>query len=336
MSLSKPKKILAAAVGTLVAAAGVTVGVLYATGVIKFAKPAESTSGAYLFCYFVGNEPEQERIHFAVSTDGYNFAPLNQNEPVIFQTLGKQSVRDPYILRGEDGYFYIIGTDMKSEEGWTSNHALVTWKSADLITWTDETIIDIRDFGGEFASTTRAWAPQAIWDEEKQAYMVYWAHSTEENDIAAMYYAYTTDFKMLTTPQPLYVREGIQTIDGDIVYNAQNGKYYMYFKHDEDQTIAYVTAESPEGPYADEPVVVSLAPTGVEGSSMYNITGTDTWVMIMDEYGEGRFFAQQTTDFENFLKLRRSDYTMDFNPRHGSVVAITAEEYDALVEAFGK
>ena len=111
MSLSKPKKILAAAVGTLAVAAGVTVGVLYATGVLKFAKPAESTSGAYLFCYFVGNEPEQERIHFAVSTDGYNFEPLNQNEPVIFQTLGKQSVRDPYILRGEDGYFYIITYD---------------------------------------------------------------------------------------------------------------------------------------------------------------------------------------------------------------------------------
>ena len=133
-----------------------------------------------------------------------------------------------------------------------------------------------------------------------------------------------------------YVREGIQTIDGDILYNAQNGKYYLYFKHDEDQTIAYVTADRPEGPYTDAPVVVSLAPTGVEGSSMYPITGTDTWVMLMDEYGEGRYFAQQTTDFETFEKLRRSDYQMDFGPRHGSVVAITDAEYDALVAAFGK
>lgn len=336
MTLSKPKKIAAAACALLVAAAGVTVSVLYATGVLKFAEPANSTEGAYLFCYFVGNEPQQERIHFAVSQDGYNFEPLNGNEPVITQTLGKKSVRDPYIFRGQDGCFYIIGTDMRCEEGWTSNHALVTWKSTDLVHWTDETILDIRDFGGEFAATTRAWAPQALWDESKQAYMVYWAHSTEENDVAAMYYAYTTDFKSLSAPQPLYIREGIQTIDGDILYNAQNGKYYLYFKHDEDQTIAYVTADRPEGPYTDAPVVVSLAPTGVEGSSMYPITGTDTWVMLMDEYGEGRYFAQQTTDFETFEKLRRSDYQMDFGPRHGSVVAITDAEYDALVAAFGK
>ncbi len=333
---SKVKTIVFGAAGALIVAAGITFAALYGTGVLKFAKPAESKSGKYLFCYFVGNEPGEERIHFAVSSDGYNFEALNKNEPVILQTLGKKSVRDPYILKGEDGLYYIIGTDMAASEGWTSNHALITWKSADLITWTDETIIDIRDFGGEFATTTRAWAPQALWDSEKGAYMVYWAHSTEANDIAAMYYAYTTDFKTMTEPQPLYVREGVQTIDADIIYNARNGKYYMYFKHDEDQTIAYVTADKMNGPYNDAPVTVSLASSGVEGSSMYNITGTDTWVMLMDQYGKHRYFAQQTTDMESFTKLKRSDYTMEFSPRHGSVIAISDERYDALVAAYGK
>lgn len=330
------KKIVAGASCALVLAAGITVCVLYATGVLHYAKPAESKDGGYLFCYFVGNEPDEERIHFAVSRDGYNFEPLNGNKEIIRQTLGKKSVRDPYILKGEDGFYYIIGTDMAASEGWTSNHALITWKSADLIHWTDETVIDIRDFGGGFATTNRAWAPQALWDSEKGQYMVYWAHSTEENDIAAMYYAYTSDFKTLTTPQPLYIREGVQTIDADILYNAHNGKYYMYFKHDEDQTIAYVTADKMNGPYTDDPTVVSLASSGVEGSSMYNITGTDTWVMLMDQYGKHRYFAQQTTDMEHFLKLKRSDYAMDFSPRHGSVIPITDAQYDELIKAFGK
>ena len=141
----------------------------------EYAIPAKSQSGKYLFAYFVGNRPEQERIHFAVSEDGYNFFPLNNNEPVIIQTKGKKCVRDPYIVKGNEGFYYIVGTDMKSDEGWTSNHALVTWKSSDLINWTDETIIDIRDFGGNFATTTRAWAPQAIWDEKSKMYMLYWA-----------------------------------------------------------------------------------------------------------------------------------------------------------------
>ena len=125
-----------------------------------------------------------------------------------------------------------------------------------------------------------------------------------------------------------------QTIDGDIVYNEEEKLYYLYFKYEENQTIAYVTSENLTGPYKDEPVVVSIAPSGVEGSEMYRIQGTDKWVMIMDEYSKGRFFMQETTDFHNFIPV--SDYDMDFGPRHGSVTAITSEEYDRLIEHFGK
>ncbi len=294
------------------------------------------TTSKYLFCHFVGNGENQERIHFAVSKDGFNFSPLNNNEPVIIQTKGKKCVRDPYILKGEDGNYYIIGTDMRCEEGWTSNHALVTWKSADLVNWTDETIIDIRDFGGEYANTNRAWAPQAIWDKSKGSYMVYWANSTAENDVAAMYYAYTEDFRTMSKPGLLYERKGIQTIDGDIVYNEENGYYYLYFKHDEDQTIAYVKSKSLSGPYDDNSVVVSLSEHGVEGSSMYKLSGSDTWIMIMDEYGTGKFFMQTTKDMENFTAVDADKFSFDgVRPRHGSVVAISDDDYNRLVEAFG-
>ncbi|MGN0533809.1 MAG: glycoside hydrolase family 43 protein [Eubacterium sp.] len=315
-------------------AAGATVGAVYASGNFDFAEPAESTQGKYVFCYFTGNEPENERIHLAVSEDGYNFRALNNNEPVIEQKLGKQCVRDPYLFRGNDGCFYIIGTDMKCEEGWTSNHALVSWKSYDLINWTDETILDVRDFGGEFANTNRAWAPQAIWDDEAGKYMIYYAVSTEENDCAAIYYSYTDDFKAMTKPQLLYAREGIQTIDGDIVYNSANKKYYLYFKHDEDCTIAYVTSDKLTGPYSDEPVIVSHASSGVEGCQMYNITGTDQWVMMMDEYGKNRFDMEQTSDFENFKKVKRKNFSLKLNQRHGSVIAVSDQEYEALIKAY--
>ena len=287
----------------------------------------------YLFAYFLGNEPHQERICFAVSDDGYHFTPLNNNEPVITQTKGKQCVRDPYIFKGQDEYYYIVGTDMKCIEGWEANHALVTWRSKDLINWTDETIIDMCDFGDDFISTTRAWAPQAIWDEKENMYMLYWAHSDKKHDPAGMYYAHTTDFKTITPPKPLYCRY-CQTIDGDIIYNEKEKLYYLYFKYEENQTIAYVTSENLTGPYKDEPVEVSLAPSGVEGSEMYKIHGTDKWVMIMDEYSKGRFFMQETTDFHNFTPV--TDYDMNFGPRHGSVTAITTEEYENLIKHFGK
>lgn len=313
---------------------------LWNLAVNDYAWPVVSKKDAYLFVYFTGNEPEQEQIHFAVSKDGYNFSALNDYKSVVEHNLGKTSVRDPYILRGQDGCFYLIGTDMKASEGWTSNHALVTWKSEDLVNWTDETIIDIRSFGGEFSTTNRAWAPQAIWDENAQMYMVYWAHSTSENDVAGHYYAYTKDFKTFETqPKPLYGRqdEGIQCIDGDIVYNEKDGYYYLYFKHDETQKIAYVRSKNLTGPYdEEEPVIVSLNWFGVEGSSMYNINGTDKWMMVMDEYGTDHFFAQMTSDFKTFKKFRAKLTSFDhLSPRHGSVITITDEEYDRLVAAYG-
>ena len=302
---------------------------------MDFASRVESRYGKYLFVYFVGNGEGEERLHFAVSENGYDFKPLNNNEAVITQTKGKKCVRDPYVFRGEDGKTYIIGTDMKCEEGWESNHALITWTSENLTEWTDETIIDIKTLGEKYKNTTRAWAPQAVWDEAEGAYMLYWAHSTKEHNTAGMYYAYSRDMKtLMTEPKPLYCRD-IQTIDADIIYNEKEKLYYLFFKHDEDQTIAYVTSERLCGPYEDKPVVVSLAPSGVEGSQMYRINGTDTWLLIMDEYGKGRFFMQQTEDFHSYLPVAAEDYHMDFSPRHGSVMAITDEEYDRLGESFG-
>ena len=62
----------------------------------------------YLFCYFTGNLPKEESVHFAVSEDGYNFTALNNNEPVIKQMLGRKCCRDPYVFRDEENVFHII------------------------------------------------------------------------------------------------------------------------------------------------------------------------------------------------------------------------------------
>ncbi|MBQ4337925.1 MAG: glycoside hydrolase family 43 protein [Clostridia bacterium] len=315
-----------------------------------YAYPAYSTSGAYLFCYFVGNEPDEQAIHLAVSTDGYNFKALNNNDAIIEQTKGTLCVRDPYILKGPDengkDCYFIIATDMDAMQGWTSNHALISWRSYDLVNWTDETVIDIRQFKG-FENANRAWAPQAIWDADKGMYMVYWATSTVENDCAGHYYAYTKDFKtFVTEPQVLYGRwnepdpetgelRNIQCIDGDIIYNEKDGYYYLYFKEDLTQKIAYVKSKNLTGPYDEPYTICSLNWFGVEGSTMYRITGTDAWMMIMDEYSNGTFFAQMTRDFKTFRQVQRSTYSVNqLKPRHGSVVAISEDEYFRLVNAY--
>ncbi|MBQ7116627.1 MAG: glycoside hydrolase family 43 protein [Clostridia bacterium] len=324
-----------------------------------YAFPAVSTEGAYLFCYFVGNEPEEQTIHLAVSTDGYNFAALNNNEAVIDQTKGTGCVRDPYIFAAKDekgrDCYYIVATDMDAMLGWTSNHAVIFWKSYDLINWEDEYVLDFRDFEG-WEDCNRAWAPQVIWDEEEGKYMLYLALSefddpaTEENeDIAQHYYLYTDDFKTFTSPEYLYGRRteaftrddgwsgvGVQCIDGDMIYNEKDGYYYLYFKEDLTQKIAYVRSKSASGPFEGDYTVCSLNWWGVEGSTMYRITGTNAWVMIMDEYANGTFFTQMTRDFESFRQVRRAGMAVDhLRPRHGSVVPISEDEYRTLCDHYG-
>ena len=119
------------------------------------------------------------------------------------------------------------------------------------------------------------------------------------------------------------------------------GKYYYIFASgdihstSEKGGLEIAVSDRPEGPYEDKPVVVSVAPSGVEGSEMYPINGTDTWVMIMDEYGKGRFFMQQTENLRDYKPVAREDYEMDFSPRHGSVMEISDEEYERLVDRYG-
>ena len=99
---------------------------------------AEKDFVAYLFAYFTGNRVEEEAVRYAISNDGYHFFTLNNNEPVIDSKVISSTggVRDPHILRSEDGKrFYMVLTDMTSDLGWSSNRAFVMLKSDDLVYW---------------------------------------------------------------------------------------------------------------------------------------------------------------------------------------------------------
>ena len=59
----------------------------------------------YLFAYFEGQGEQQEHLRFALSNDGVNWRALNGNRPVVSSDSISESggIRDPHILRGEDG-----------------------------------------------------------------------------------------------------------------------------------------------------------------------------------------------------------------------------------------
>lgn len=288
----------------------------------------------YLFCYFTGNEPENESVHFAVSDDGYHFYALNGNKKIINQTLGKKCCRDPFIFRDEDGIFHIIATDMRCYDGWCSNNSMIVWDSSDLVNWKSERIIDFSQFE-ETKSADRVWAPQVIFDRFKNEYMIYWTHHNAGDDLdTIIWYAYTKDFTALTTkPSILFKpKSNMCAIDADII--EVHGKYYLYEADGEKEAICYAIADTPSGPYFEpDNNKVSVADTALEGNCIYKILGTEKYVMIADQFKAGGYFMQETTDMINFKKVQ--EFSLDhLHPRHGSMLHITDGEYDRLIQAF--
>ncbi|WP_024859926.1 family 43 glycosylhydrolase [Ruminococcus flavefaciens] len=294
----------------------------------------EKPDVAYLFAYFLGNSPEQERLSYAVSTDGYNFKALNGGGAVWKSSVGTECLRDPYIFKGEDGFYYMLATDMKSSLGWNSNRNLLSAKSTDLVHWFDETSIEIANKYPLMQGADRAWAPQAIYDPEKASYMIYFAARVPgRDDRTIMYYAYSKDMKKLDTqPQLLFApKNGDDAIDSDII--NVGGKYYMYYKNETNKRIYLAIADHASGPYT-EIKQVSEGDIGVEGPNIYNLIGTDKWLMMSDAYGNGYYVMQETTDLTNFKTVSRNSYSFNFTPRHGYVIPINGDQYNALISAY--
>lgn len=299
----------------------------------------EKDMAGYLFVYFTGNDISQEAICFALSNDGLSWHKLNGGRPVIDSKVISSTggVRDPHILRGEDGHtFYMVATDMVSANGWDSNRAMVLLKSEDLINWSHSVINIQQTYEGQ-DDLKRVWAPQTIYDHKANKYMIYWSMKHGDGpDI--IYYAYANDsFTGLTgEPRPLFIPADRKScIDGDIVY--KDGKYHLFYKtegHGNGIKVA-VTDELTSGRWTESPDYKQQTDQAVEGAGTFKLSGSDKYILMYDMYMNGRYQFTETTDLEHF-RVIDSDVTMDFHPRHGTVMAVTRDEMKRLTDKWGQ
>lgn len=291
---------------------------------------------AYLFAYFLGNGVGQEAVCYAVSEDGYNFTALNNNRPVIAaDTISSRGgVRDPHILRGPDGWFYMVLTDLYvPNDGW-SNHAMVFLRSRDLIDW-EHSVVNIPQTFPEFADVSRVWAPQSYYDEKEDKIMVYFS-MLQPGGVDIIYHAYANaDFTGLegAPQQLLFHPEGRACIDGDIVFFED--QYHLFFKTEgSGNGIMKAVSDELTGGYVVEQRYLQQTSDAVEGSCVYRLTNTDTFVLMYDVYMRGAYQFTRSSDLANFEVIDH-EVSMDFYPRHGTVIALTAEELAALNARYG-
>lgn len=294
---------------------------------------------AYLFAYFTGNSKAEESIRFALSSNGYNYRALNNNEPIISsqQISATGGVRDPHILRGADGKtFYMVVTDMVSANGWNSNRAMVLMKSTDLVNWTHSVVNIQKRFPGN-DSLLRVWAPQTIYDSKAGKYMVYFSMK-HGNRPDIIYYAYANkDFTDLESePKQLFFHpQNTSCIDGDIIYAM--GKYHLFFKTEGSGNgiKKAVSKKLTEGYTIEQDRYLQQTTEAVEGAGAFKLIGKNEWILMYDVYMKGKYQFTRTKDLENFAVVDQ-EVTMNFHPRHGTVMVVSAAEAAALMKRWGK
>ena len=67
---------------------------------------------------------------------------------------------------------------------------------------------------------------------------------------------------------------------------------------------------------------------------LFRSIGDDRYILMYDVYKAHRYEFAQTTDLENFEPVKEN-VTMDFRPRHGTVMTITDSELQRLKEKWG-
>ena len=186
------------------------------------------------------------------------------------------------------------------------------------------------------------WAPEAIYDKDNKDYFVFWAsmvktdESTEPKQI--MYYSRTKDFKQFSDAKK-YIERDNHVIDTTMI--EEDGVYYRYSKDESTKNIRIDRA----GQLTDTTFVELHKPTidklmGVEGPIIYKFNDREEWCLLVDQYATMKgYLPLVTTDLENrnFRILDPEEYSMgDTKKRHGSILKITEEEYNGLINNYMK
>ena len=97
---------------------------------------------------------------------------------------------------------------------------MIVWESEDLVHWSEERSCRIGPPGAGCV-----WAPEAVYNWEQEAYMVFWASYVEEKH--RIYRAYTQDFLTFTEAE-LYFEQDYDVIDMTIIQDGE--KFYRFYK----------------------------------------------------------------------------------------------------------
>jgi sucrose-6-phosphate hydrolase SacC (GH32 family) len=319
----------------------VAVGLLLTCQTLTAPQRAAAADPGYLMVHFTGEGSTNQQMYLSHSTDGVNWNDLNGGGMVLRSTVGTKGVRDPALVRSPDGSkYWIIATDLCIDCGqtWGSSQTdasrnLVVWESTDLATWSQPRLLNV---AGAIPDGRNAWAPEAIWNPETNDYVLYWATNATLNGVLKhrIYYARTTDFRTITTPQLYIDRAGTQgIIDTQIIEVPSGVGNYRYVRASGDGQITLEGSNSILGTWTNLGNLSGVGLTGamVEGPMWMKFNGSNKWALYLDQYATGGGYMPVLTtnpsDPASYQKQASTSYNMGgTKKRHGWILNMTAAE----------
>jgi hypothetical protein len=270
------------------------------------------------------DDPSPDRaygLRYAYSKDARNWEALNNGKPVFD---AKAYLRDPFVKRVK-GKFHMVHT--KGMEYPTIFH----WESTDLINWKGGEIDVVHPSG------SKAWAPEFFYVESEDLFYVYWASNHDGHH--TMHYVTTKDWTDITPEKSdIFYDIGIHDIDLTIV--EHDGTYYGFHKpgaYEDFMGNRLSTSKSlkpgkvtfgKDGP--GKVVFEDSHPGGTEGPEVIKLIGQDKWHIYGDPFA-APLEAWETTDFVKYTKI---PVTTPKGAKHCSMIQITQEELDRLLEEY--
>lgn len=308
---------------------------------------------AWVLSYFGPNyDPESDSLHLAYSTDGLHWRALNRGAPVFrLAGMGANQIRDPFILRKQDGTFVTIATDWTrdDEPGYWDNPSpeIVVADSVDLITFTNPRRLQVTNLPGVNGRDMHAWAPEAYWEADLGKYAILFS-GNDATGANRIYVSYTDDFETVDDPTPtVFFDPGYSAIDATVT--PANDRNYLLFKDEVRNDIQIARSSgavlSPgsfvrwDADFITRGTAQNTEQT-TEGPFIIQIPGESRWYMFADYYTQGGTLGCWTTtdldsDASQWSRLSSAEYRFPPGVRHANTVRVTRAELDALVGHYG-
>jgi len=307
--------------------------------------PAVDPERAYLFAHMT-----RERygvLYYSVSLDGLHWRRVNRGNPVSSDYHGHAS-----IARGGDGRYFLVGN--RSDE----DPLIRFWVSNDLIRWTPYATYqpDLADIAGHANALQRIGAPKLLFDPASQSFLLTWhtpnvpgAKEDPERYWASQRTLYVTGkdlAKLPAKPTRLFAWD-MATIDTIVQPNPAGG-YCAVIKDERYPSYDWITGKTIRiscaakllGPYPEPGP--PLSPNFREAPTLVRAPVSGDWLLYYEQYAGTSYGLSRAQRLEgpwyqvsgNSGVPEWNRYEMPAGTRHGSMIAISRKQYDAIVAAF--